>query len=98
MRCRASVVTFGPSCTGLSNGLFGSWIFPVLSSSEALPMVLTAFESMYEVEKSKPFAKRRRALKISALYSLLPRLSAGRLLDVFGLKLLDSSVDTRRGP
>ena len=46
IRCRESVVRFGPNCRGSSNGLFGSWMFAVFSSSAAEPIVLMPFCSV----------------------------------------------------
>src|SRR5262245_38601554 len=87
-RCRASVVRFGPNWRGSLNGLFGSWMFAVLSSSEALPMLLVPFDRVYDAVKSSPFDRRRRAARISALYVLsLPKLVAGRVALEFGFSV-----------
>ena len=53
-------------------------MFAVFSSSDALPIVLSALDSVYEASRSKPLVNRRLALMMSALYRLCPRLSAGR--------------------
>jgi hypothetical protein len=42
-------------------------MFAVFSSSDALPMLLVPFDSVYDAVKSMPFDRRRRAARISAL-------------------------------
>ena len=93
-RCRASVVRFGPNCRGSSNGLFGSWMLAVFSSSVALPMLLLPLDSVYDAVKSSPLRQAPLApTVISALYSLWPRLTAGRLPLEFGLSVGTQPAD-----
>src|SRR5262245_60872863 len=91
-------MTFGPIWTGLSKGLFASWTFAVLSSSELFPIVLTALDHVYDASRSNPFEKRRRVLTMRALYSLFPRLRPGRFDELFGLRALERRSVMRRLP
>src|SRR5512140_498647 len=95
-RCRASVSVVGPIWRGSSNGLFGSWMFAVFNWSTPVPMLLFALARVYDAEKSTPFDRRRRMLVMSALYSLRPRLTAGRLLFELGLSGVGRSAEMRR--
>src|SRR4029077_1928899 len=65
------------------------------SASDESPMLLRLLASVYEMLKSSPFDHRRRVLRMSASYWLMPRLIDGRRLVLFG----DSARSARRkGP
>ena len=59
----------------------------MLSSSLALPIVLLPLDSVYDAVRSSPLVRRRLTEVISALYSLWPRLTVGRLPVEFGLSV-----------